>query len=90
MSGELLSCPSCGNEDVGSADLIPGTAEGCWILNDKGHPQFEGSGNTVVHWDGQQNIAEEGEPEEAYCRECDWNGPVTKLVQPQTSLPGMA
>ena len=50
------SCPQCGAQIKGTCDVIPGTAR--VFQNHDG--TFEFSGETDVHWDGQQTKTEGG------------------------------
>jgi hypothetical protein len=50
-----LKCPECGEEIIGSVDLVPG----CALMNVEPDGTFEWAGETEMFWDGQYNHCED-------------------------------
>jgi hypothetical protein len=74
---QVLRCPNCGSEDVGSADTILATALGVWVIDPEKGRMFEPEGYTEVHWDTQVTADPENP---AYCTRCSWSGSPDNMV----------
>jgi hypothetical protein len=60
-----LKCPECGEEIMGSADLVPG----CALMNVESDGTFDWAGETEMDWDRQRNV--EQDPKRIRVQCCD-------------------
>lgn len=71
-----LQCPSCGNDRVGSNDIVQCVARGAWIEDGNGGREFHAEGWTEVFWDTQRT-----QEDECFCEACAWQGNPDQLVE---------
>lgn len=53
---DTLRCPSCGSDDIGTAEKIDGLAEAVFTLDSTGALVVEHGGETKVYWDTSTTV----------------------------------
>lgn len=72
----LLACPACGShEQLRDITIYPGTCAGEYARLGDGTIDFEGCGETDIHWDAGEAPANNVE-----CHACQWEGKQEDLI----------